>query len=77
MFDAQEREYREQVLGGGKSMVAIEAGVGDNWYKYVGSNGLVIGLTSFGESAPANQLFEHFGLTVDAIINKIAISFAI
>jgi len=50
--------------------VAIEAGIADAWYKYVGLNGAIIGMTSFGESAPAEQLFEEFGFTVENIVAK-------
>lgn len=71
IFDHQEADYKAEVLGGGKKMVAIEAGITDTWYKYVGVDGIIIGMNSFGESAPANKLFEHFGFTVDAILAKI------
>jgi len=47
---------------------AVEAGVSDGWYKYVGSNGKVIGLDRFGESAPADELFKLFGFTVDNVV---------
>ncbi|VDZ58144.1 Transketolase 1 [Serratia odorifera] len=50
--------------------VAIEAGIADYWYKYVGLNGAVVGMTSFGESAPAEQLFKTFGFTVDNVVAK-------
>ncbi|RTK94864.1 MAG: transketolase, partial [Neisseriaceae bacterium] len=71
VFDKQDISYRTKVLGGAKKMVAIEAGVGDGWYKYVGIDGIVIGMNSFGESAPANKLFEQFGFTVEAILAKL------
>ena len=48
--------------------VAIEAGSTDYWRKYVGLDGAVVGMDTFGESGPANVLFEHFGFTVDAVI---------
>jgi transketolase len=48
--------------------VAIEAGVTDGWWRYVGTHGRVIGLDRFGESAPANELFEHFGFTTDNVV---------
>jgi transketolase len=72
VFDAQDAEYREQVLPGGvTARVAVEAGVSDYWYKYVGINGKVIGIDRFGESAPAGQLFEQFGFTVDNVVAAI------
>ena len=50
--------------------VAIEAGIADFWYKYVGFNGRVVGMNSFGESAPADQLFKLFGFTVENVVAK-------
>jgi transketolase len=68
VFDAQDADYREQVLPAGvTARVAVEAGVSDYWYKYVGINGKVIGIDRFGESAPAGQLFEQFGFTAENI----------
>ncbi|MGK2889715.1 MAG: transketolase-like TK C-terminal-containing protein, partial [Candidatus Malihini olakiniferum] len=49
--------------------VAIEAGIANYWYKYVGLNGAIVGMTSFGESAPAEKLFEVFGFTIDNLVN--------
>lgn len=69
VFDAQEAAYKQLVLPvevGAR--VAIEAAHGDYWYKYVGLDGRIIGMTSYGESAPAEQLFEEFGFTVDNIL---------
>ncbi len=71
VFDKQSVEYKSAVLSGAKRMVAIEAGVADTWYKYVGLDGVVISIDQFGESAPASQLFEHFGFTVDAVLAKL------
>ena len=51
--------------------VAVEAAIMDAWWKYVGMDGAVIGMTTFGESAPAPQLFEHFGFTVDNVVKTI------
>lgn len=73
IFDHQTPEYIKSVLGGGKHMVAIEAGVADTWYKYVGTNGTIISIDTFGESAPASTLFNHFGFTVEAILAKLAL----
>lgn len=69
VFEAQDAAYREAVLPAAVSKrVAVEAGIVDTWYKYVGLNGKVVGMTSFGESAPAEQLFEYFGITTNAVI---------
>ena len=68
-FDAQDADYRESVLPAGvTARVAIEAGVTEGWWRHVGSQGRVIGLDRFGESAPANELFEHFGFTIDNVV---------
>ena len=69
VFDAQEAGYREAVLPSEVlARVAVEAGHTDYWYKYVGIDGRVVGMTSFGESAPAPALFQHFGLTVESVV---------
>ncbi len=69
VFDHQPLEYRESVLPGWcRARVAIEAGVSDFWRKYVGLEGEVIGIDGFGASAPAEQLFTHFGFTVDHVV---------
>jgi transketolase len=67
VFDRQDRAWQEQVLPPGIPRVAIEAGHPDFWRKYVGLEGEVLGITSFGESAPAGELYAHFGLTAEAI----------
>lgn len=67
-FDHQEDAYRTSVLPQGIVRVAIEAGVTDGWYKYVGLEGAVIGLDRFGESAPAGALFREFGFTVENVV---------
>ena len=70
-FDKQDAAYRESVLPADvTARVAIEAGIADFWYKYVGLNGRIIGMTTFGESAPAEQLFEMFGFTVENAVSK-------
>lgn len=71
VFDSQSLEYRQSVLSNAKYKVAIEAGVADSWYKYVGNTGLIISIDTFGESAPAKDLFNHFGFTEDKILDKI------
>ena len=70
VFDAQPLEWREAVLPRGTRRLAIEAGVTDYWHKYVGLDGAVMGVDTYGESAPAGALFKHFGLTVDAVTER-------
>ncbi|MBH3101443.1 transketolase, partial [Serratia marcescens] len=70
-FDKQDAAYRESVLpAAAVARVAVEAGIADYWYKYVGLNGAIVGMTTFGESAPAEQLFAEFGFTVDNVVAK-------
>ena len=68
VYDRQDAEYRERVLPKGVRRVAIEAGVSDFWRKYVGLEGSVVGIDTFGESAPAGVLFKHFGFTVEHVV---------
>ena len=71
VFDKQDAAYRESVLPAAvTARVAVEAGIADFWYKYVGLNGAVVGMTTFGESAPAELLFKEFGFTVDNVVAK-------
>jgi transketolase len=71
VFDAQDADYRESVLPSEvTARVAIEAGIADFWFKYVGLKGRIVGMTSFGESAPADELFKLFGFTVDNVVAK-------
>lgn len=66
VFDIQDTEYKEAVLPSSVTRrVAVEAGIADFWYKYVGLNGEVVGMTTFGESAPAGDLYKHFGITTE------------
>jgi len=68
-FDKQDKAYRESVLPSScRKRIAIEAGVTDFWRKYVGLDGAVIGIDSFGASAPIDALYKHFGITVDAAV---------
>ena len=70
VFDAQSAEYKESVLPSPVTKrVAIEAGIADYWYKYVGFGGKIIGMTTFGESAPAELLFKEFGFTVENVVS--------
>ena len=72
IFDAQDAAYKESVLPTTVTKrVAIEAAHTDFWYKYVGLNGKVVGMTTFGESAPGNVLFEHFGFTVENVVKTV------
>jgi transketolase len=72
VFDRQDAAYRESVLPAAcTKRVAVEAGTRDFWYKYVGLNGAVIGMDSFGASAPADQLYAHFGITVEAVVDAV------
>ncbi len=68
VFDKQDQAYKDSVLPKGVKRVAVEAGVTDGWYKYVGE-GAVVGMNTFGESAPAPELFKHFGFTVENVVN--------
>ena len=68
VFDKQDAVYRAEVLPKGTPRVAIEAGVTDYWRKYVGLEGAVIGIDTFGESAPAGVLYKHFGITAEALV---------
>lgn len=70
-FDKQDADYREAVLPAAvKARVAIEAGIVDYWFKYVGLDGVIVGMHSFGESAPANELFAEFGFTVENVVTQ-------
>ncbi|MDT8879403.1 transketolase [Halomonas saccharevitans] len=70
-FDRQDAAYRQQVLPAEVgNRIAVEAGHRDFWYKYVGLEGRILGMDTFGESAPAGDLFKHFGFTVDNLVNE-------
>ena len=71
IFDAQSTAYRTSVLPDGIVRVAVEAGITDGWYKYVGLQGAVVGLDRFGESAPASELFKEFGFTVESVVSTV------
>lgn len=76
VFDRQDAAYKAAVLTKGIPRVAIEAGVTDFWYKYVGLEGAVVGIDTFGESAPAGVLFKHFGFTVENVVAKVKLVIA-
>ena len=70
LFDAQPAEYKENVLPRAvRARVAVEAASVDGWWKYVGLDGAVVGMSGFGESAPGDVLFKHFGFTVDHVVD--------
>ncbi|NOZ09773.1 MAG: transketolase [Gammaproteobacteria bacterium] len=72
LFEAQDAAYKESVLPAAvTARVAVEAAIMDGWWKYVGMKGAVVGMTTFGESAPAPELFEHFGFTPDKVAKVI------
>ena len=70
-FDEQDQAYRDSVLTPGVKRVAIEAGVSDSWYKYIGLDGGVVAMSTFGESAPAGDLFKYFGFTVEKVVSTV------
>jgi transketolase len=71
VYDRQERGYRDEVLPPGIPRVAVEAGVTDYWRQYVGLDGAVVGIDTFGESAPAGPVFKHFGFTVERVVDAV------
>jgi len=72
VFDSQPGAYREEVLPSNvTARVAVEAGVTDYWRKYVGLGGSVIGIDTFGESAPAADVFEHFGINAKSVMTAV------
>jgi transketolase len=68
LFDAQDESYRAAVLKPGSVRVAVEAAVSQGWERYIGEGGAFVGMASFGASAPAGQLFEHFGITAENVV---------
>jgi len=75
LFDAQDQAYRDSVLlPKVKARVSMEAGVTAGWYRYVGSEGRCVGLDRYGESAPAKDVFEYFGFTVDNVVKTVEAS---
>ena len=71
VFDRQDEGYRDRVLPPHLPCVAVEAGVSDFWRKYVGRSGAVVGIDRFGESAPAGELFRHFGFTPERVVDAV------
>jgi transketolase len=71
LFDAEPSAYREAVLGPISLRIAIEAAIGYGWERYIGMEGAIIGMTGFGASAPAGDLYRHFGITADAVVRTV------
>ncbi len=71
VFDRQDQAYKDSILTPGVKRVAIEAGVTDYWRKYVGLEGGVVGIDTFGESAPGGVVMEHFGFTVENVVKNV------
>jgi transketolase len=70
-FDRQDKAYRLATLPDGAPRLAVEAGVTDSWRKYVGLSDAIVGIDVFGESAPADELFEHFGFTAATVVSAV------
>jgi len=71
LFDAQDEPYRHSVLGPNRVRVAIEAATGFGWERYIGTDGAFIGMNTFGASAPAGELYKHFGITAEAVVDAV------
>jgi len=68
LFERQSGVYRAAVIGSSPVRIAVEAGVRQGWDRFIGEHGLFVGMSSFGASAPAERLFEAFGITPDAVV---------
>ncbi|MEI9904843.1 MAG: transketolase [Asticcacaulis sp.] len=68
LFDAQPKAYKASVIGKAKVRIAVEAAIRMGWERFIGENGLFVGMTGFGASAPAERLFKEFGITADAVV---------
>jgi transketolase len=71
LFAAQPTDYQEAVIGETDVRIAVEAGVRMGWDRFVGADGLFVGMTGFGASAPDKALYEHFGVTAEAIVHAV------
>ena len=71
LFDAQPAAYRAKTIGSAKVRAAVEAGVRQGWDRFIGEDGIFVGMTGFGASAPAERLYEHFGITPEAIVEAV------
>jgi transketolase len=68
LFEAQSNQYQTKMIGNAPVNIAIEAGVRQGWDRFIGNDGIFIGMSSFGGSAPADRLFKHFGITAEAVV---------
>ena len=68
LFDRQSKEYKEKIIGKNSIKTSIEAGSICGWEKYVGPDGVSLGLKSFGKSAPYKKIYKHFNLTSDNVV---------
>jgi transketolase len=73
LFEAQSDDYKASVIGKPKARVAIEAGIGLSWQKLLGERGIFVGMHSFGASAPAEQLYEYFGITPQGVVEAVTL----
>lgn len=71
LFEMQSEDYRNAVLGGAPVRVAIEAGIRQGWDSFIGTDGIFVGMSGFGASAPAPDLYKHFGITADAVVSAV------
>ena len=71
LFNIQSREYKNEILDKESTVITIEAGGVSSWKKYIGKKGLSLGVETFGESAPYKEVYDHFNLTSDKIVNLI------
>ena len=71
LFDQQSKNYKKEILNEADLIVSIEASETDYWKKYTGQNGLNFGINNFGKSAPYKEIYNHFNLNVESIVNKI------
>ena len=72
LFEEQDAAYQASVLGKAKVKVAVEAGIRQGWDRFIGSDGIFVGMKSFGASGPYKELYEYFGITADAVAHKAA-----
>ena len=70
LFELQSNLYKQKILNETKMKISIEAASGDCWKKYIGNEGLIFGVNSFGKSAPYKDIYKHFGLTSENIVKK-------
>ena len=68
LFESQSADYQQSIVGNSPVKIAIEAAIKQGWERFIGSDGIYVGMNSFGASAPGGQLFEHFGITADAVV---------